>query len=346
MVRDMNGIVRFWNAGAEALYGWRREEIIGKSLHKILATRFPVPVGEIESSLYQTGRWEGNLIQRTRDGEEVVVAFRKALKDGKVGSPSVILEIGRDITAKMRAEEVLRNTEKLAAMGRVAGIIAHEINNPLEAILNLFHLLRNHASLDDKAQEYAEMAEHELLRVAHIVKHTLSFYRESQQPVDVSIAEVLDNVLELQARSILMQGITLEKHYLKDATVHGFPGELRQVFMNLIMNAIQAMPKGGRLRVAIRQYNRPNMPGGGISVSICDTGPGIAPDHARTDSSSRSSRRINQRHRAGIMDQQGNHSEIRRLCSFPERSTFPGWRHLLPRYLARAEFKNQMRLKS
>src|SRR5208337_4775437 len=112
--------------------------------------------------------------------------------------------------------------------GRVAGIIAHEINNPLEAIHNIFHLIRHHQSLNEEAKEYARMAEAELGRVAHIVKQTLSFYRESQQPVDVSIAEVLDNVIDLQSRNIHVQSIVIEKRYLSDASVQGFPGELRQ----------------------------------------------------------------------------------------------------------------------
>ncbi|MBV8115370.1 MAG: response regulator [Silvibacterium sp.] len=281
MVRDMAGIVRFWNSGAENLYGWRREEMIGQNLHSILATKFSIPFSRIEASLYQTGRWEGNLQQITRSGESVTVACRKALKLDKSGKPEAILELGRDITASLRAEEALRTAEKLAAMGRVAGIIAHEINNPLEAIHNIFHLIRHHQSLDEEAKEYARMAEEELSRVAHIVKQTLSFYRESQQPVEVSIAEVLDNVLELQSRNIHLQNVAVEKRYLTDATVQGFPGELRQVFMNLISNAIQAMPSGGRLRVTVREYSAEPNQDKKISVSVTDTGSGIKPDHAK-----------------------------------------------------------------
>lgn len=281
MVRDMNGLLRFWNSGAEALYGWPREQVVGRDLHEILSTQFPVPVGEIESALFKTGRWDGNLVQRTRDGREITVACRKALKNDKSGSPGVILEISRDITQKLRAEEALRNAEKLVAMGRVAGIIAHEINNPLEAILNIFHLLRDHSSLDSEAIEYARMAEHELLRVAHIVKHTLSFYRESQQPVPVPIAEVLDNVLELQARNMQLQGISVEKRYLTDATVQGFPGELRQVFMNLIVNAIQAMPHGGRIRVSVREQTNPETLASALSIYVCDSGSGISRESAK-----------------------------------------------------------------
>jgi PAS domain S-box-containing protein len=281
MVRDVNGIVSFWSSGAEALYGWKREEMIGRNLHEVLATRFPVSYQGIEASLYETGRWEGNVVQVTREGEEITVSCRKALKVGRSGSPENILEISRDVTASLRAEEALRATEKHAAMGRVAGIIAHEINNPLEAIHNIFHLIRHHPSLDGEALDYARMAEDELARVSHIVRQTLSFYRESQQPVSVSISEVVDNVLELQLRNIQMQNIALEKHYLTDATIQGFPGELRQVFMNLISNAIQAMPGGGRLRISVREHIDRARQNKSISVSVCDTGSGVKTEHAR-----------------------------------------------------------------
>ncbi|MBV8630575.1 MAG: hybrid sensor histidine kinase/response regulator, partial [Silvibacterium sp.] len=111
-------------------------------------------------------------------------------------------------------------------------------------------------------------------------KQTLSFYRESQQPVAVSISEVLDNVLELQSRNILLQNIAVEKCYLTEATVQGYPGEMRQVFMNLISNAIQAMPSGGRMRLTVRDDEH----AAGerrIAVSVSDTGSGINPDHAK-----------------------------------------------------------------
>jgi PAS domain S-box-containing protein len=281
MVRDLNGIVSFWNSGAEALYGWKREEMIGRNVHDALATKFPVSYERIEASLYETGRWEGNVVQVTREGEEITVSCRKALKIGRTGLPENILEIGRDMTASLRAEEALRTTEKHAAMGRVAGIIAHEINNPLEAIHNIFHLIRHHPSLDGEALGYARMAEDELTRVSHIVRQTLSFYRESQRPVSVSISEVVDNVLELQLRNIQMQNIALERRYLTDATIQGFPGELRQVFMNLISNSIQAMTNGGRLRISVREHMDRARQNKILSVAVCDTGSGVKAEHAR-----------------------------------------------------------------
>ena len=281
-VTDLQGEIRFWNSGAEELYGWRREEVTGKNIHELLHT---VAVHQSYESwqheLLTSGKWEGNLIHRTREGREVIVASRQAVKTENDGSASTILEINRDMTAHLQTEEALRKAERLAAMGRVAGIIAHEINNPLEAIINAFYLLRDHPSLDDEARTYARLGEEELLRVAHIVRQTLGFYRESQPATSVSIPEILNNVLELQSRRLQVNRIQLEKLYQTDAAVFGFPQELKQVFLNLIGNAVQAMPGGGRLRLRVHEKTDPRTNIRGVAVSICDSGLGIKPEDAK-----------------------------------------------------------------
>jgi signal transduction histidine kinase len=181
----------------------------------------------------------------------------------------------------MQAEEALRETEKLAAMGRVAGIIAHEINNPLAAITNIFFLLRNHPSLDEEARNCATLAEQELQRVSHITRQTLSFYRESKTPIAVMLTELLDDVVALQERQLHNSHIAMRKKYLVPGVVHGFPVELRQVFLNLIGNAIQAMAQGGKLRLTVRDTYDWTLNRRGIAVSIVDTGAGIKPQDSR-----------------------------------------------------------------
>jgi two-component system, NtrC family, sensor kinase len=277
IVRDMQGIIQFWNAGAEALYGWSREEAVGRQLHDLLQTTFPVSKAHTEAMLAENKAWEGNLTQITRSGIELVVACRKTMnREG-----NAILEVNRDITSQMKAEEALRESEKLAAMGRVAGIIAHEINNPLAAITNIFYLLRNHPSLNDEARSYADAAEQELVRVSHITRQTLSFYRESKQPTPVRVHELLDDVVELQHRAFQANRIKLHKKYSDASSVNGFPVELRQVFMNLIANAVQAMPQGGTLRLRVHETTDWITRRRGPSVSIIDTGVGIKPEDAR-----------------------------------------------------------------
>ncbi len=276
MVRDWGGKVVFWNSGAEKMFGWRKQEILGKDLHSVLKTEFPGSREAVEAALADRGWWEGNLIQKAKDGSEIVVAYRKTLNRDS----NAILEVGRDITDRLRAEEALRETEKLAAMGRVAGIIAHEINNPLEAIKNLIYLLRNHASLDEEARHCAVLAEEELRRVSHITRQTLTFYRESKQPISVSISDLLQSVLTLQQRSLQDQHIRLDRPVFMPCFVQGFPVELRQVFLNLIGNSIQAMPQGGSLRVQVRMATDWITQKREVMISIVDTGSGIQPHDA------------------------------------------------------------------
>jgi PAS domain S-box-containing protein len=277
MVHDSDGTITFWNAGAEALYGWRREEAHGRICHDLLATRFPISQEENAAALATKGRWEGNLTHRTKDGREVVVASRQALKRNS----SFVLEINRDITAQLVAEEALRRNDRLAAMGKLAGIVAHEINNPLEAITNTFYLLRTHPSLDAEARSYAQLADEELARVSHITKQNLSFYREHQHAMQISISDLLDDVLSLQHRSLEMNQISLERCYTTTGELRGFPTELKQVFMNLISNAIQAMPNGGRLRVRVSPIQERSGTYCGVRVCITDNGTGIGSEDAK-----------------------------------------------------------------
>jgi len=253
--------------------------VLGKDVHGILQTRLfgsAAVSAEPTAALARDGKWHGNLTQTTRDGREIVVASRQALK----AEGSTILEINRDTTSQLRAEDALRKTERLAAMGRVAGIIAHEINNPLESITNTFYLLRNHPSLDEEARYYAQLGEEELQRVSHITRQTLGFYRESKNPVEVSLSQLLEDILELQSRRFEYGNIVIEKDYRSRGVLQGFPVELKQVFLNLIGNAVQAMPDGGRLKLSVREC-RFQESDKSICVSVMDTGSGIENENAK-----------------------------------------------------------------
>jgi PAS domain S-box-containing protein len=277
IVRNIDGSIRFWNAGAEALYGWCRQEMLGQDMHLVMQTVFPVSRDEVETALRERGSWQGHLTQKTKNGLEIVVACRKTLND----EGNAVLEVSRDITTQLRAEEALRETERLAAMGRVAGIIAHEINNPLAAITNIFYLLRDHPSLDADARRLAELAEQELGRVSHITRQTLSFYRESKFPIPVHLSELMENVLSLQESALQANRIVLRKEYAESSHVWGFPVELRQVFLNLVSNAIQAMSEGGTLGIRVREATDWTEREMRASISIVDTGIGIRPEDAR-----------------------------------------------------------------
>lgn len=181
-----------------------------------------------------------------------------------------------DASERKRNEEALRKTEKLAATGRLAASIAHEINNPLEAITNLLFLLRNFCQLDTPALEYVTLAEHEARRISEITQQTLRFYRQSTMPSRTGMSELLDSVLSLYQGRLNSLGIQVERKYQREMDLFCFAGELRQVFANLVGNAIDATTSGGRILVRAhrsRSWKRPDETG--IRFAFADTGIGM-----------------------------------------------------------------------
>ncbi len=184
-----------------------------------------------------------------------------------------------DTTEQKRAEEALRRTEKLAAAGRLAASIAHEINNPLEAITNLLYLVRQE-NLTPNAAHFAGMAAQEVERVSEITQQTLRFYRQSTLPARANICELLESVLTLHGGRIQAAQVELDREYQSDLPLFCFAGELRQLFANLVTNALDAMtPGGGRLIVRARRTQQAGV--AGVRVSVADTGSGITEDAKR-----------------------------------------------------------------
>jgi len=184
-----------------------------------------------------------------------------------------------DASERKRNEEALRRSEKLAVTGRLAASIAHEINNPLEAVTNLLFLLRNFSELPAAAQQYATMAEHEVRRIAEITQQTLRFYRQPSQQARTTMAELLDPVLSLYQNRLGALNIHVERDYAAEMTLFCFAGEIRQVFANLVGNAIDASSDGGRLLVRARRSRLwKDSAQTGIRFAIADTGSGMAPE--------------------------------------------------------------------
>ena len=187
--------------------------------------------------------------------------------------------IALDASERKRSEEALRRSEKLAVTGRLAASIAHEINNPLEAITNLLFLLRNFSDLPQAAQQYVSMAEYEVHRIAEITQQTLRFYRQPTQPARATLSELLDSVLTLYQGRINGLDLRVERDYDSELTLFCFAGEIRQVFANLVGNAIDASSPGGRLMVrARRSCDWRNPAQTGIRFAVADTGAGMEPE--------------------------------------------------------------------
>ena len=181
-----------------------------------------------------------------------------------------------ETTERKHSEETLRKTEKLAAAGRLAASIAHEINNPLEAITNLLYLLSRESCLDARALEYANSAQHEISRVSEMTQQTLRFYRQSTLPGVANIAELLDSVLTLFQARVHSLHIEVRRHYGQEVELYCFSGELRQLFANLVANSLDAMGEGGHLCLKVRRSRSWVDALPGIRIFVADSGCGMA----------------------------------------------------------------------
>ncbi len=175
-----------------------------------------------------------------------------------------------------KAQEALRRSEKLAVTGRLAASIAHEINNPLEAVTNLLYLIRTNPS-SEALQKYLDDADQELARVTEITKQTLRFYREPNRPVATEVEAVLHSVLVLFTSRLSAANVIVEPEIRSSGVaVLSSPGELRQVIANLIGNSIDAMRSGGRLRIRISRERACRRDGVQcVRLTIADKGAGI-----------------------------------------------------------------------
>jgi len=228
-------------------------------------------------TLFAQQRSPGEVDLRLIASDGSVLWFRTILQPGRddAGRPQ-LRGLMIDITSRRMADQALRNSEKLAATGRLAATIAHEINNPMAAVTNVLYLLAAHPTLDETAREYTKMAQDELARVATITRQMLRFYRYTSTRAPVNIPELLDSTVQLFARKIQEKRVKLDKRYLECPGIFCFPGELRQVFSNLLINALDATPSGGRIIMqasAGREWNRRGRDG--VRVTICDNGSGI-----------------------------------------------------------------------
>ena len=192
-------------------------------------------------------------------------------------SPVRMLGVAIDISSRKMVEDALRRSEKLAATGQLAASIAHEINNPLAAVTNVLYILSTHPEMPVSLKELMRTGERELERVIHITKQTLAFYRDVSLPVMTSVPSLIDEVLEVYSRKIAEQRVRVEKQFHNPREICVFPGELRQVFSNLLINALEALTDSGKIVVRIRDVEVNDR--AGVRITVADNGAGIAREH-------------------------------------------------------------------
>ncbi|MBV9147499.1 MAG: PAS domain S-box protein, partial [Acidobacteria bacterium] len=268
--------IKNWNRGAEKMYGYSPREAIGKNVSILVPPERHQELGTIMSTV-RGGHSVEHLetIRVRKDGKPLEVSLAISPIRDAHGALMGASTIARDITQRNRAAEALRKTEKLAETGRLAGAIAHEINNPLEAVTHLLYLLERHPSLNSEARGFARVAMDEVDRIGHIAKQALGFYREASSPTQVTLSELIANVAELYRSGAQNKGVRLETELQTTATVPAFPGEMRQVFSNLIVNAVDAVPRGGMVKVRVKHARDWKSHRLGIRVLVADNGPGI-----------------------------------------------------------------------
>jgi PAS domain S-box-containing protein len=280
---DAQGAVTYLNPLAEQLIGVKLEYANGRPIQEV----FPIfnetthkPVENPVAKVMELGRVVGlanHTVLQNSNGSLIPIEDSAApILDSEDKLIGVVL-VFRDATQERRTQEMLREGEKLRSAARMSATVAHEINNPLEAVGNLIFLAKGTDGMPAAAIENLIAAEYELERVSHITRQTLGFYRDSRIPERIDIPDVVDYVLKLYSNKIKAKNILVERDFEICPPLKGLVGELEQAISNLISNAVDAVSENGTIRISLWCIEEED--GRFIRVMIEDDGPGIAPEH-------------------------------------------------------------------
>ena len=278
---DAEGAVTLMNPVAQQLTGWSEEEAKGRPLPEVFHivnehTRLPVenPVEKVIRTGTVVGLANHTMLLH-RNGYEACIEDSAAPLRNAAGEISGIVLVFRDGTERRSSQKALMRAEKLAAAGKLAASIAHEVNNPLECLTNLLYLAGHGKDLTE-VHHWLEQAQAVVNRLSHITRRTLGFYRESARASVYRPAEVVEEVLAFYVPEALSKNVRLEAQIRTQRETWGVPGELRQVLSNLLTNSLDAMPGGGMIRLSISDtiaFNDRRKEG--VRIVVADTGSGI-----------------------------------------------------------------------
>ncbi len=284
---DLQGRCTFVNRAALGMLGFAADELLGRNMHSMVHHHYPdgrfYPAEEcLIYNVFRKSNPFTNKIDHVirKDGTlfYAEMSAQPILHGGEVRGAVVTF---RDVTQARLAEEALRRSEKLAAVGQLASSIAHEINNPLEAVVNLLYLVRTADSMED-VKTYASLAESELARVADITMQTLRFHRQQTLATEVDLNDIIPAVLRLYTARFTSRRVELKLRLRPTHTPMLLEGDVRQVLNNLIRNAYDAMPQGGRLYVRLREARCMKTGAAGVRITVADTGTGFLPKMRKT----------------------------------------------------------------
>lgn len=286
-VRDMSGIITYWNHGAQELYGWTPQQAVGKRSHDLLQTVFPAAFDEIQEELLRTGRWEGELRHTKADGTEVVVASRWSLRRQEQERPAAILETNNDITQRKRGEEevhklnqeLAKRTTELEAINKeleaFAYSISHDLRAPLRHMVGFTELLQKNASsiLDDKGRRYLRTILESAKRMGMLIDDLLAFSRIGRVETRQTMVSLEQLVKEVQSDALQETGgrnISWKVGPLPD--LYGDRSMLKLALVNLISNAIKFTRTRPQPEIEIGCGEKQK---GGVVVFIRDNGVGF-----------------------------------------------------------------------
>ncbi|MEH2120089.1 PAS domain S-box protein [Nostoc sp.] len=285
LVRNIHNEILFWNKGAERLYGWKAEEVVGKDVLQLLDKEISPQVEDAYLRVMNTGEWRGELHQLTREGKVIIVESRWTLIRYDNGQPKSILSVNTQITEHKQLEAQLLRSQRLESIGTLASGIIHDLNNILSPILMSVQLLQKKLP-DSQSQQILQTLENNVKRGANLLKQVLSFARgiESKQTIvqiQPLMAEIEQIIAQIFPKSIIYQ-TDIPKNLWN---VCGDTTQLHQVLINLVVNARDAMPNGGILRIAAEnvvigehstQINIDAKVGSYIAIMVTDTGMGMS----------------------------------------------------------------------
>jgi PAS domain S-box-containing protein len=274
--KDLRGVVTSWNPGAERIFGFMAEEMIGRPITKIIPLNLHDEEARILATIARGERIQHyETLRMTKTGDLVEISLTISPVRDDTGNIIGAAKIARDITQRKKTERALQMTERLASVGRLAATVAHEINNPLEAVINLVYLARRASSLHD-SRRFLGMAEEELERVSHLTRQTLGFYRETRGATHFRLGEIVTSLLSVFASRTRNRGIVLSPEIESDVELYAVPGEIRQVVANLLSNSIDALDDGGQVRIRVSLATQwTGDPTHGVRLTVADTGSGI-----------------------------------------------------------------------